>query len=58
MQESPRTQLRLLEVYSGMAVGVYTETLAVHIIYVQKVCEENHLIEWPLSVYMHHVPLG
>ena len=41
MQELPRAQLRLLVVYSGMAVGVDTETVAVHIIYVQNVCEED-----------------
>jgi len=58
MQELPRTQLRLLVVYSGMAVGVDTETVAVHIIYVQKVCEEYPPVEWPLSVHMHHVPPG
>ena len=32
MEELPRAQLRLLVVYSGMAVGVDRETVAVHII--------------------------
>ena len=41
-----------------MAVGVDTETVAVHIIYVQKVCEEYPRVEGPLSVHLHHVPLG
>ena len=39
-----------------MAVGVDTETVAVHIIYVQKMCEEYVPVEWPLIVHMHHVP--
>ena len=34
------TQVEMLVVYSGMAAGVDIETVAVHIIYVQNVCEE------------------
>ena len=40
MLELPCTQVEMLVVYSGMAVGVDIETVAVHIIYVQNVCEE------------------